>query len=272
MFYLSTFFYDLNKKTQNSYFRNKNNTISFRQNNKFSSKEHKFPNSLNNGVQPHSKFYSIQNKNMKNKNIQNENIQNKNILPKRIPSNIFQPCVPTKKMYIKVQSGWFFIFPNRNLRYFSNSHQTLFKPGCFFKKNLCFEQNRIYQETLICDFSDFSQKSFDLNISRFKNQNFENIQKNFAPQSFFKNSSARFLNNGAFFAMKNMNIFEFEKNVKNPQMHKNFQSLDQDKNFENTDLILQAKGRSQKMLASFFKPFQYKIVENPKNSKKFFNL
>jgi hypothetical protein len=261
------FFYGLNKKTQHSYsyFLNKKNPISFGQNNKFSLKDHKFPNSLKNGVQPHSQFYSIE-----NKNIVTKNIENKNIVPKRISSNIFQSCFTTKKMYIKVQSGWFFIFPNRNLRCFSNSHQTLLKPGCFFKKNLCFEQNRIYQETLICDFLDFSPKSFDFNISKFQNQNIENIHKNFVPQSFFKNVSPRFFNHGAFFAMKNMNIFEFEKNLKNPQMNKNFQNLDQDQNFENRNLTSQGKRRSQKILASFFKPFQYKIVENPKNSKKVF--
>lgn len=92
-------------------------------------------------------------------------------------SHRYLPCIERKKFFIKVQPGWFYIIPKATLQYFSDSHQTFFNPGQFLNKNLCFEQNRLFQETILCNSSDFVfEKSFLFKIdSKRKNKNIENM-------------------------------------------------------------------------------------------------
>nr|WNK75869.1 RNA polymerase beta subunit [Scenedesmaceae sp. YH-2023b] len=185
----------------------------------------------------------------------------------------------SEQMHIRIQPGWFYFVPTSSSSFLS--HQTIKNPGHFFGKDLCFEQNKILQETLVFNpslsFSTNKRKDF----STSQNQRVQTLQKNqinqknkqlsFCLQSFKRNLNCRFLNNGALFAFNNFHIrsenIKFEKI--NDQNHC-FQ-IKEVHSFENKTIpnfpeqlnILKQKAR----FACFFRPMHYKLIENSENYK-----
>nr|YP_010563799.1 RNA polymerase beta'' subunit [Coelastrum microporum]UWM13052.1 RNA polymerase beta'' subunit [Coelastrum microporum] len=165
------------------------------------------------------------------------------------------PSFETQKVSIKVQSGWVYVFPNRGKTFFWESHQTLFNFGQSVQKNLCFEQNKIYRETFVFDkFHGFCAQSNSFVL--WKDQAFENTKafdksfSMFSVQTLFQNSHCRFLKEGGLFGINNFVTF-----------HKLNSILFQNENISAV--------QTKKMFATLFRPFQYRILENSKNSKKF---
>nr|WVD55980.1 RNA polymerase beta'' subunit [Tetradesmus bajacalifornicus] len=180
----------------------------------------------------------------------------------------------SKQMHLTIQSGWLCVFENSS--FILNSHQTTAKQGQFFAKNLCFEQNKIFKEAIFLKKSALCSKPQNMNFKQtFLNSDFEPFQKknkNFSVQSVQRNYNCRFQNNGSFVAFENF-VYSFEKNEALNQ-EKIFESrgkktvqiigFDQD-NFKINSKLL----KPIKKIALFIRPMHYKLLENPKNYKKY---
>jgi hypothetical protein len=159
------------------------------------------------------------------------------------------------KLHLKVEQGWLvFPFSSGFQNVFSKNHKKMKKKGQFFDKTLIFEQNDVLLETVLLEnfslFSNFSSKksSFQLDCVEtnrkcryisFKNLSFEFQIKKISKEKAFDSCFQNFMSP---FSPILKQKFKFSK--KSQMKERNF------------------------ML--FYRPFQYKILENPQNSKKFF--
>jgi len=154
---------------------------------------------------------------------------------------------------MNIQSGWIYIFPK--ISFFLDCHKILKHPGHFFAKDICFEQNKIFIRTILLNTSSLVSLSLnkEQNILTKNTSNFNEKKSTFSSScvSFVQNKNCRFLNHGAIFAMQ-----QFCWNSK----------VEIEKQFN----MSVSKLEDRKLLASFFQPFSYKLIENPKNYKKFF--
>lgn len=177
-------------------------------------------------------------------------------------SNFF--LFPDQRIHFKIQAGWICVFPN--FPFLLNWHQKVINLGHFFGKDFCFEQNKIFQETFIFDFS-----------SCFSNFSFQNSY-NFSLIDSFKKTQIS--NRTQFFSEKKQTIKIL--NIENSKKRKillclKFFKINQKIRFSNDASIFACQlfnsfknSKKQKNIALLLRPMQYKLIENPKNYQRFF--
>jgi len=169
------------------------------------------------------------------------------------------------KLHLKVEQGWLvFPFSSTFQNSFSKNHKQIKKKGQFFEKNITFEQNDTLLETVLFENSsfgsNFSQKLSPLHCTG-------TTKISFQLDCVHTNKKSRYI------SLKSSS-FQF-------QINESIQKKSFDFGFEHFvspfSLILKRKSKfSQKSKIKnrnfmfFYRPFQYKILENPQNSKKFF--
>jgi hypothetical protein len=137
-----------------------------------------------------------------------------------------------KKLQFKIQQGWL-VLPFSSLKntLFKN-HKKILKKGKFSEKTLNFEQNDTLLEMVVLENPSNFLEKFSITT--------KNIS--FQADSFQTNKKCRYLSFKPFFQLDPRSCFQGS----------------------------QKKKMKRRNVIQFFRPFQYKIVENPQNSKKFF--
>lgn len=190
-----------------------------------------------------------------------------------------------QQLHLKIQSGWICIFPNSSS--VLKKHQRILNLGHFFGKDFCFEQNKILQEVVIFEIPDsFSDVDF---ISA--NEVCAKIP--FCLKLLKKNQKSRFSNDATLFANQNLASFFVQKTPieKEKLFNENFHFESSNTNVQKpflfnkehlisqqTKFVQKQKNayksesffKEQKKIALFIRPMQYRLLENPKNYKKFF--
>jgi hypothetical protein len=174
-----------------------------------------------------------------------------------------------RKLLLKVEQGWP-VFPfslSLQNSWFKN-HKKIRKKGHFFEKNIMFEQNNTLFEILL-----FENPSF---FSNSVNNCFIQTEKVSFHLDFLQtNKKCRFISLGPPFKNQNKNHLSWQKNSQ--FFSKVFEKSESSfkipfhtfSHFSSQSVNFYQKKRN---IIHFFRPFQYKIFENPQNFKKFFQM
>lgn len=192
--------------------------------------------------------------------------------------------VKTNKLQFKVEQGWpVFSFSSYLQNSFFKAHKKTIKKGQFFEKDLIFEQNNTMFETIL--FTPEEQNS-SFSFPRKVNISLETVF--FQPTFFQKSKKCRYISlNPPFqFQSKEKSEVFTSPSLSQSLSHVGVDSIQGEKTAEvfsekNSfppffnifahSLSFSQKTRRKKInFVQFFRPFQYKILENPQNSKKFF--
>jgi hypothetical protein len=167
------------------------------------------------------------------------------------------------KLHLKVKQGWLvFPFSSPFQNSFYKNHKQIKKKGQFFEKNITFEQNDTLLETVLFENSSFGSNqfekwsSFDCTGTKKMSFQLDSVHTNKKSRYIsFKNSSFQFQINES----PQKKSFDFEHFVSpfSPILKKKAK-FSQKSKIKNRNFMF------------FYRPFQYKILENPQNSKKFF--
>ena len=167
------------------------------------------------------------------------------------------------KLHFKVKQGWLvFPFSSPFQNSFYKNHKQIKKKGQFFEKNITFEQNDTLLETVLFENSSFGSNQFE------KWNSFDctgTTKISFQLDFLHTNKKSRYI------SLKNSS-FQFQINESTQKKSFDFEHF-----VSPFSRILKKKAKfSQKSKIKnrnfmfFYRPFQYKILENPQNSKKFF--
>ena len=221
--------------------------------------------------------------------------------------NLF--LLQNQQLHLKIQSGWICVFPNSSHLFHShpqimNIGHFFGKDFCF-EQNKILKEIVIFE--VPSSFSDIDfQKSQNFNTIPFSNgnktlkekaeknmnslnlYNSKNTKISFCFKSIKKNKKSRFSNDSSIFASQILNslfaqktisetVF-FEDSVRKPSsLEKTFLPFSmltsQKKKQINNNFHLRSfktNVQKQKKIALFFRPMQYRLLENPKNYKKVF--
>jgi hypothetical protein len=180
-----------------------------------------------------------------------QNQESESVILKEQNSKI---SLENNKLHFKVEQGWLvFPFSSPFQNSFLKTHKKMKKKGQFFEENITFEQNDVLLETVLLENFSFVSNPFPKKFS-------------FQLDCVETNKKCRYI------SLKNLSL-QFQ--IKKYTQEKTFNS-----GFRNTvspfsPIMKQKSSFSQKPkmkkrnIMFFYRPFQYKILENPQNSKKF---
>ena len=158
------------------------------------------------------------------------------------------------KLHFKVEQGWLvFPFSSPFQNSFLKNHKKLKKKGQFFEENITFEQNDVLLETVL-----FENFSFVSNPSPNK--------FSFQLDCVETNKKCRYI------SLKNLSIqFQIKKYAQEKILYSGFQNSVSPFSpiMKQKSPFSQKPKMKKRNFMFFYRPFQYKILENPQNSKKF---
>lgn len=206
------------------------------------------------------------------------------------------------KLQFKIEQGWL-VFPFSFKDSFFDAHKKKIKKGQFFEKNLTFEQNNIFLEMVVFEqakvFLEQDTNFQKTRISQIKSQiSFSNSINNCGIQTEKISFQVDFLQTNK--KCRYISL-DFPLHFKNTEKSINIEELSVE-NFGVHDIFLAKQKKREKKYSSkmpfqhsfcfdkitkpihknlstqvkkqtlmqFFRPFQYKILENPQNLKSFF--
>jgi len=204
--------------------------------------------------------------------------------PKNSNRKISTFGVKTNKLQFKVEQGWpVFSFSSYLQNSFFKAHKKTIKKGQFFEKDLIFEQNNTMFETILL--TPEEQNSL-FSFPRKVNTSLETVS--FQPTFFQKSKKCRYISLNPPFQFQSKETSELftlpslsqslsHVGVDSIQGEKTAEVFSEENSFPpffnifSHSLSFSQKTRRKKInFVQFFRPFQYKILENPQNSKKFF--
>jgi hypothetical protein len=186
-----------------------------------------------------------------------------------------------EKIHLKIQPGWL-IVPFFSKRLF-DSQKKILKNGSFFGTNFSFEQNNVLSETILLDsslhgFSNF-EKSKKLSFQILRKKTKEKEQISFSVKSFEKNKKCRFFSSFHLIEQKNggLNLFQhipektsaFEVLFKLGKKRRTIAPSENDSTNSQKSMKVFSLQPKRKFFL-FFRSFEYKRLENSKNTKKYF--
>lgn len=194
-----------------------------------------------------------------------------------------------KKLQFKVDQGWLVlpfshspsgngtsisredtVVVRRSNKIFFKDHKRIEKKGHFFDKNITFEQNIVFVETILFNNSCFSFSNSETNF-------FLKTEKYFQMNFLQTNPKCRYISFSSFQNKRKENsncsqiFYSFEKKqaVQFPNVFSPIHTMLGQYPSRFLSSAQQMQKRKKFTIMQFFRPFQYKIVQNPQNAKKF---